>query len=173
MPYWSCERDVSDTDQPIILIAEDREDDILVITKAFEKTGSRIPLQFVRDGEEVVNYLAGTGKYSNRLEYPVPALLLLDLKMPRLDGFEVLRWIRQQPTLAQLRVVVLTSSNELRDVNKAYSLGAHSFLVKPTDFELTVGLASVLEHYWVGLNKPPSVSRPAKTPSEFRSKDNR
>ena len=160
-------------DQPIILVAEDRQDDIILITKAFEKTGSTIPLHFVRDGEEAINYLSGTGKYANRVEYPLPALLLLDLKMPRVDGFEVLRWIRQQHPLAQLRVVVLTSSEALRDVNKAYSLGANSFLVKPRDFDLTIGLAGMLEYYWVRLNKLPIVSRPATTAPESRLNDNR
>ena len=151
-------------DQPFILVAEDREDDIVLITKAFEKAGSGIPLYFVRDGEEAISYIAGTGKYFNRVEYPLPALLLLDLKMPRVDGFEVLKWIRQQPTLTNLRVVVLTSSRDMRDVNRAYSLGANSFLVKPTDFELTVGLAHMLDHYWVRLNKAADTSRPKPKP---------
>ena len=149
------------SEQSIILVAEDREEDIVIIRKAFQKAGLDIPLHFVRDGEETISYLAGVGRYSNRIEYPLPALLLLDLKMPRVDGFEVLRWIRRQPTLANLRVVVLTSSEEIRDVNKAYDLGANSFLVKPMDFELSVGLASALEHYWVQLDKAPAASRPS------------
>src|SRR5437879_6114874 len=115
----------------LILIAEDREDDIFVIRRAFEKAHLLNPLQVVRDGEEAIAYLKGEGKFANRGEYPLPELLLLDLKMPRIDGFEVLRWIRQQPGLNALRVVVLTSSEDIRDVNQAYRLGANSFLVKP------------------------------------------
>src|SRR5438132_4460545 len=109
------------SDQAVILLAEDLEDDILLIRRAFERGNIDKPLQIVRDGEETIAYLKGEGKYANRAEYPLPDLLLLDLKMPRLDGFEVLRWIRQQPGLEGLRVVVLTSSEDMRDVNKAYA----------------------------------------------------
>src|SRR3989442_7719191 len=115
-------------DKAVILLAEDREDDILLIRRAFEKGGIRNPLFVVRDGEEVVSYLEGIGRYSNREEYPLPDLLLLDLKMPRMDGFDVLRWLRQQPGLGSLRVVVLTASDQIRDVNVAYRLGANSFM---------------------------------------------
>src|SRR5258705_8683596 len=114
-------------DQAVILLAEDREDDIALIRKAFARAYVLNPLQVVRDGEEAIAYLSGEGKYSNRAEYPLPDLLLLDLKMPRIDGFEVLKWIREQPGLSALRVVVLTSSEDIRDVNVAYRLGANSF----------------------------------------------
>src|SRR2546428_9867920 len=122
-------------DQAVILLAEDREDDILLIRKAFQEAFINNPLQVVRDGEEAIAYLSGEGKYSNRAEYPLPELMLLDLKMPGTDGFDVLKWMRQQPGLQALRVVVLTSSDQMRDVNAAYQLGANSFLVKPIDFE--------------------------------------
>src|SRR5437879_9371695 len=118
-------------DQAIILLAEDREDDVLLIRKAFSKANISNPLQVVRDGEEAIAYLSGEGKYSNRAEYPFPDLVLLDLKMPRLDGFGVWKWIRAQPGLEGLRVLVLTSSEDMRDINRAYGLGARSFLVKP------------------------------------------
>jgi CheY-like chemotaxis protein len=157
---------VPTTEHRIILVAEDREEDIILITKAFEKAASGVPLRFVRDGEEAIDYLAGKGKYSNRLEYPLPTLLLLDLKMPRMGGFEVLEWLRQQPNLANIRVIVLTSSAELRDVNKAYGLGANSFLVKPLDFEETVSLAAMLDHYWVRLNKVPETPRSSPLKSQ-------
>src|SRR6266850_4379035 len=118
------------SDQAVILLAEDREDDIVLVRRAFAKAYVLNPLQIVRDGEELVAYLKGEGKYANRAEYPLPDLLLLDLKMPRMDGFQVLEWIRQQPGLSNLRVVVLTSSENMRDVNRAYQLGANSFMVK-------------------------------------------
>src|SRR5882762_10353741 len=111
-------------DHAVILIAEDSEDDIVLIRRAFEKAKVLNPLHFVRDGAEAMAYLKGEGKYANRAEFPLPELLLLDLKMPRVDGFDVLRWIRQQPGLSTLRVVVLTSSEDIRDVNVAYRLGA-------------------------------------------------
>src|SRR5690349_14765253 len=115
----------------IILLAEDREDDVLLIQQAFEQAGIRNPLFVVRDGEEAISYLSGEGKYAKREEFPLPDLLLLDLKMPRKDGFDVLRWLMQQPSLSALRVLVLTTSGEIYDVDEAYQLGANSFLVKP------------------------------------------
>jgi CheY-like chemotaxis protein len=150
-------------DQAIILLAEDREDDILLIRRAFRKGGIDNPLQVVRDGDEAVAYLKGDGRYFNREEYPLPDLLLLDLKMPRMDGFEVLRWIRQQPGLSALRVVVLTSSEDIRDVNVAYRLGANSFMVKPMDFDNVVELGKVLRDYWLKLDKAPQTTRPPRS----------
>jgi len=149
-------------DYPVILLAEDREDDILVIRRAFAKGNIHNPLQVVRDGEEAIAYLAGEGKYANRSEYPLPGLLLLDLNMPRMDGFEVLRWIRLQPGIASLRVVVLTSSEEIPDINEAYRLGANSFLVKPLDFQLFVETSKLIKDYWLRVDKEPETFRSAK-----------
>jgi CheY-like chemotaxis protein len=146
----------------VILIAEDREDDILIIRRSFEKAGVPNPIQVVKDGIEVIAYLLGEGKFANRVEYPLPTLLLLDLKMPRIDGFEVLRWLHQQPVLKNLRVIVLTSSQEIRDVNRAYELGANSFLVKPMDFENSVEISKFLNEYWLRTDKAPAISRPDK-----------
>jgi CheY-like chemotaxis protein len=125
----------------------------------------------VRDGEEVVAYLKGDGKFYNREEYPLPSLLLLDLKMPRMDGFEVLKWIRAQQGLSTLRVVVLTSSERIRDVNIAYNLGANSFLVKPMDFEHVLELTKILKDYWLRLDKTPESYRESRgKPSENNNK---
>ena len=147
-------------DRDLILIAEDHEDDVLLIRRSLERANVFNPIQVVHNGEETMAYLRGEGRFSNRAEYPLPALLLLDLKMPRKDGFEVLRWIRQQPTLKALRVVVLTSSEDIRDVNRAYESGANSFLVKPMDFENSVEIAKFLKDYWLRTDKAPSLSRP-------------
>lgn len=149
----------------VILLVEDREDDIVLIRKAFSKAGLLNPLYVVRNGEEAVAYLLGDKPYANRSEYPLPDLILLDLKMPRMDGFEVLTWIRTQPGIRGLPVVVLTSSQELRDVNQAYSLGANSFLVKPLDFENSVELARLLHRYWLKSSKLPETYRPASQPT--------
>ena len=146
-------------DQAVILLAEDREDDIVLIRQAFQKGDIRNPLYVVRNGEEVVAYLNGTGRFFNREEYPLPDLLLLDLKMPGMDGFDVLRWLRQQPAFGSLRVVVLTSSDQIRDVNVAYHLGANSFMVKPTDFQNVVELSKVLRDYWLQMSKGPELRR--------------
>lgn len=148
------------------MLAEDREDDILLITKAFQKSGLNYPLYVVNSGEEVMSYLQGIGKFSNRAEHPLPDLLLLDLKMPGTDGFEVLRWIRSQPGFSNLRVLVLTSSLDIHDVNQAYSLGANSFMVKPFDFENTKELARTIGEYWFGQTKAPQISRPKEKPEE-------
>lgn len=147
-------------DQAVILLAEDRDDDIALIQKAFKKAYIVNPLFVVRDGEEAIAYLSGAGKYSNRAEYPLPDLLLLDLKMPRVDGFEVLKWIRDQPGLSALRVVVLTASDSIRDVNVAYQLGANSFMVKPMDFGDVVNMSRFLTSYWLQMSKTPESYRP-------------
>src|ERR1700693_3046622 len=112
--------------QPVILLAEDLEADILIITRAFKDVYVPHRLLVVRSGEETIEYLLGHGQYGDRQQFPFPALLLLDLKMPRMDGFEVLRWLRAVPALNHLRVIVLTASDHIHDVNQAYKLGASS-----------------------------------------------
>lgn len=151
------------SDQALVLLVEDNEDDVSLVRRAFSKGKVVNPLQVVRSGEEALEYLVGTGRYANRLEYPLPELILLDLKLPGIDGFQVLRWIRQQPGLKALRVVVLTSSNELRDATLAYQTGANSFLVKPVDFEEFVNITNAIQGYWLWTSKSPEVSRPQKS----------
>jgi DNA-binding response OmpR family regulator len=149
-------------DRGVILLVEDREDDVLLVTRAFEKANFQNPMHVVRDGEEAVAYLKGEGKYAHRAEYPLPDLMLLDLKMPRMNGFDVLRWLRTQSGLSSIRVIVLTSCEDIRDVNLAYKLGANSFLVKPLDFEHFVETSKVLRNYWLWLDKGPEAFRPPK-----------
>jgi CheY-like chemotaxis protein len=150
----------------VILLVEDREDDIVLIRKAFEKAELANPLYVVRNGEEAVAYLTGDAAFSNRNEYPLPDLILLDLKMPRLDGFETLLWIRNQPGIRNIPVVILTSSAELRDVTRAYALGANSYLVKPVDFEHSIELVKVLHRYWLRTSRLPQTFRPEPKPDE-------
>jgi CheY-like chemotaxis protein len=150
------------TERSIILLVEDREDDILLVRRAFSAANLDAPLQVVRDGEEAIAYLEGIGKYQNREEFPLPDLVLLDLKLPGLDGYDVLQWIRSNPALKALRVIVLTSSEEIRDVNKAYSMGANSFLVKPFEFTNYPALINSLSKFWLEDSRKPEVSRPAK-----------
>lgn len=144
----------------MILLAEDREDDIVLIRRALQKTSVEHALFVVKNGEDAVSYLQGVGKFSNRAEYPLPSLLLLDLKMPGMDGFDTLRWIKGQPGFGSLRIVVLTSSDAIYDVNLAYQLGANSFMVKPFDFENTLELAKIITRYWLDKSKEPEISRP-------------
>src|SRR6267142_899156 len=145
-------------DRPIILLAEDREDDVIIIRKAFAKSNFPCLLNVVRDGEQVIAYLKGETPFADRDQHPLPSLLLLDLKMPRKDGFEVLQWIRAQPAFFALRVVVLTSSRLTSDINLAYERGANSFLVKPADFENYVELSEFINGFWLQFNKTIEVS---------------
>jgi CheY-like chemotaxis protein len=146
--------------QALILLVDDSDNDIVLMRRAFIKARVLNPLLTIASGEEAVAYLTGTGRYANRAEYPLPGLILLDIKMQGMDGFDVLRWIRSQPGLKSLRVVMLTSSNEMRDVNLAYQLGANSFLIKPVDFERFVEISQALSGYWLWMDKAPEAYRP-------------
>lgn len=156
-------------DNATILLAEDREDDIILIQRAFKTGGIPYPLMVVRDGEEAISYLSGVGRYSNRELYPIPSLFLLDLTLPVTDGFEVLRWVRAQPHLKNLPVVVLTASDRIRDVNQAYQLGAYSFLVKTLDFLDAISLAQSITEYWLKIKKNTPAQLP---PQQWPPKEN-
>ena len=153
-------------DRAVILLVEDQENDIQLIQPGFKRAQLPNPVQIVRDGEDAIAYFSGDKQFANRVEFPLPKLILLDLKLPGVDGFEVLKWIRSQPGLQSLIVVVLTSSDHIQDVNRAYQLGANSFMVKPMDFENVVELSSLLRDYWILANKAPESFREPK----FRSK---
>lgn len=157
------------SDHAIILLAEDDEDYVVLIKKVFATAHIPNPVHVVWNGEEAIAYLKGEGKFSNRDEYPLPDIFLLDLKMPRVNGFEVLKWVRQQPQLAALRILVLTSSDQIRDVNEAYRLGANSFLVKPFDFEDFTHLSRLIADFWFKASRTPETSRPPRE-SESRAK---
>ena len=148
--------------QPVVLLAEDNDNDVLTLREALRRAGIEIPLQIVEDGDEAIAYLRGVGKFANRAEYPLPDLFLLDLRMPGRDGFEVLEWLRQQPSLAPLRTIVLTTSEEISDVDRAYALGANSFLTKPMDL---LDFGNTLEstfNYWLKTTRAPQVNRPGE-----------
>jgi CheY-like chemotaxis protein len=122
--------------QLTILAAEDDEDYAFFIQKALEGLGIRRPFTVLSNGEQVINYLAGQGKYADRREFPCPDLLLTDLKMPRLSGLEVLEWMRENEHLAVIPTIVLSSSADPGDIRRAYELGATAYLVKPANFNL-------------------------------------
>jgi len=140
-----------------VLLAEDDANDVLLIQRAFQKTNIANPLRVVRDGEEALAYLSGQEPYADRDRHPLPMLLLLDLKLPRKSGFEVLQWLRQQSSLKRLPVVVLTSSNQNPDINKAFDLGANSYLVKPGGLDSLLELVKNLDMYWLILNEKPEL----------------
>ena len=141
----------------VVLLADDDPNDVFLLQRAFQKTNIANPLRVVRDGEEAMAYLSGQDQYADRQRHPLPVLLLLDLKMPRKSGFEVLRWLRQQAGLKRLPVVVLTSSNQSPDINKAFDLGANSYIVKPGGFDSLVEMVKNLNLYWLILNEKPQL----------------
>lgn len=146
-------------DNEIILLVEDDPNDVLLIQRAFQKAGLHNSLKVVRNGDEAIEYLNGEGDYADRQRFPLPFLVLLDLKMPGTDGFEVLTWARNTPSLKRLLVVVLTSSNLQSDVDKAYDLGANSYLVKPVEFDDMVNLIKRFEAYWTEMNRTPTTPK--------------
>src|SRR5215472_7393547 len=146
-----------------ILLVEDDDNDVVLIQCAFKKAGLNPALKTVRNGAEAIEYLGGEGRYADREQFPMPFLLLLDLRMPGTDGFEVLRWVRAAPELKRLLVVVLTSSNLQSDVDRAYELGANSYLVKPVGFQEMLHLVQRFEIYWSEINRSPSAPSSLKT----------
>jgi CheY-like chemotaxis protein len=137
-----------------VLLAEDDPDDVLLTQIAFEKARLANPLMVARDGEEAIAYLKGEGRYADREQFPIPILLLLDLKMPKLNGFQVLKWLQTQPQLAGLHVAIMTSSDHDPDMARAYELGAGSYLIKPPDAEALLALVQRLHAYWLILDQP-------------------
>ena len=142
-----------------ILLVEDSPDDALLITRAFRKANLANSVQLVRDGEEAVAYLKGDPPFSDRVQFPLPVLMLLDLKLPRRSGLEVLEWVRQDGTLKRRPVVVLTSSRESVDVNRAYDLGVNSYLTKPVGFNALLEMVRSVNLYWLILNEQPEIGR--------------
>lgn len=141
-----------------LLIAEDDANDVFFLKRAFEQADIQNPLHFVHDGQEAIDYLSGAGMFSDRIQYPLPSLLILDLKMPRKTGMEVLKWLDEQPELRRLPVVVFTSSAHQKDVERAYQLGANAFVVKPSSVGRRIELAKVIKGFWLDFNEPSLLS---------------
>ncbi len=132
-----------------VLVVEDNPDDVTLLERAFSKGGPDVPLHFARDGKEALDYLKGVDRFVDRKLYPLPTLLVLDLKMPGIDGFDIIQWVRKNPALKDLRIVVLSSSSEPSDVSRAHELGANAYHVKPHDPNALVGMVEGLRAYWV------------------------
>jgi CheY-like chemotaxis protein len=147
-------------DQATILLVEDDAADATLLRRAFSKAKIPNPIRVVISAEEAVAYLKGVDKYHERAQYPLPALILLDFKLPGMSGQGFLAWLRAQPDLKALRVVVLSGGDDARDINLAYQLGANSFLTKPTDFDRFVELSEAVHRYWLWLDQTPEVVRP-------------
>lgn len=142
---------------PVLLI-EDNEDDVLFVQRAFRRAKLSNPLSVMEDGDAALAYLSGEGKYADRDRYPVPTLILLDIKLPRRNGLEVLEWLRAQPGLRRIPVVVLTSSRESADVDRAFDLGASGYLVKPVDFDGLLEMVQTIGVYWMVMSELPSTT---------------
>lgn len=141
-----------------ILLAEDDESDVLLIQRALKQLGGNVQLYIVPDGEAAVEYLSGEGIYADRTKYPLPSMMLLDLKMPRRSGLEVLQWVREHPNLRRLPVVVLTSSVMPSDLRDAYNYRANSYLGKSS--AVASGALKDLLKYWVTFNQHPNWNSP-------------
>jgi CheY-like chemotaxis protein len=143
-----------------VLLVEDDPNDVALVRRAFRRAGLEGEPRVVHDGEAASDYLEGAHRFADRAANPLPALVLLDLKLPRRSGLEVLERLRATPGLRRLPVVMLTSSGEMRDVDRAYDLGANAYLVKPVD---PAELQEVVRHlgmFWLGANRRPSPGDP-------------
>jgi CheY-like chemotaxis protein len=139
---------------PTILIAEDSESDQMLIELGFQKAKFPFSIQFVADGLSATEYLEGAGHYGNRAEFPIPIVLLTDLKMPRMDGFELLAWVREREKWRNLPVIVVTGSNQSQDLRQALDLGANSYVVK----DLLMRPPPMLFDAILRLSSPPTVN---------------
>jgi CheY-like chemotaxis protein len=144
-----------------ILLVDDSENDLMLMRVAFEKAKSNISLQEVRNGEEAIAYLKGEGPYGDRNKFPLPIVMLLDLNMPKKNGFDVLAWVRAQPVLKRLAIIILTASMRSEDVERAFDLGATSFLVKPSNLQALIDMMRCLSD-WVQINHFPPLDEAGK-----------
>jgi two-component system response regulator len=141
--------------QRSILLVEDNPDDVDLTRRAFQRAGLTQPLDVVEDGLEALDYLFARGEFAHRADAPLPSLVLLDLNLPRMDGHAVLRQIRTHPFTRFLPVVILTSSDEERDLVESYSHGCNSYVRKPVSYTEFVEAARQLGVYWLVLNRLP------------------
>jgi len=138
-----------------ILVVEDDPDDTLLLQRAFASAPSHVPIHYVQDGQEAIDFLKAQPPFDNPIEQPLPTLVLLDLKMPRMDGFDVLEWLWRQPGQNRIVAVVFSSSNQREDINRAYALGARSYFVKPADPSQFIDIVRQLQAYWLEHNVLP------------------
>ncbi len=137
-----------------ILVAEDDENDLLLLKRAFLKNGITNPTHLSPDGADACAYLKGEGVYSDREKYPFPSIIITDLKMPKFSGFEILEWLKNHPNCHVIPVIVLSASRQEEDVKKAYQLGANAFLNKPSTYPELEKLVRVVADFWNLCEKP-------------------
>ena len=139
-----------------ILLVEDEDNDIILVQRATERGGAGHTVYAVRDGEEAVHYLRGEGQYADRQKFPLPNVILSDLKMQSMDGFEFLRWLRGHPECSVIPTIVFSSSRQERDVREAYRLGANSYITKPSTAEELMQVLKATYEYWSRCECPPA-----------------
>lgn len=132
-----------------ILLVEDSEDDFILLRRAFKQAGVTIPMHWVSDGQQAIDYLAGKDAFADRTVHPLPSIILMDIKMPYKTGFEVLAWLRQEAALKTVPVLMLTSSNDENDRAKAEKLGANAYLVKPSSIDALIGVVKNVAAEWL------------------------
>jgi CheY-like chemotaxis protein len=135
-----------------ILLVEDNDNDVVFMQRALKNADLLNPLQVVNDGEQAIDYLTGRGTFSDRTKFPAPILVFLDLKLPTKSGLEILRWLRESPEFKTLVVLVLTTSNEPKDIESALKLGANAYLVKPSMFSELTELMKATKAFWLNFN---------------------
>lgn len=138
-----------------ILYAEDDPNDVFFIKHAFAKVGVANPLHTVADGQAAKNYLAGVGAFTDRHRYPLPCLVLLDIKLPQVSGWDVLHWMQDQPNLRKIPVIIFSASSFPSDIEKAYAIGANAYVVKPVTLDERLAFAHAIRAVWLQLHYPP------------------
>ena len=142
----------------IILLVEDSNNDAQLMMRAFRRPGVENRVRLAHDGEEAMAYLAGLGKYADREKNPLPAVILLDLNLPKFNGYQLMLWLRTQPEIKRIPVVVLTESHDPAAINRAYDAGASSYLVKPDTSADFCAVADLVQSYWITLNEKPRLA---------------
>ena len=138
-----------------ILLVEDDPNDVFFVQDAIEKSARGHKLYAVKDGDEAIAYLQGRGAYANREAYPVPNIILTDLKMPEMDGFEFLQWLKEHPECGMIPAIVFSSSRQDADVRKAHRLGANAYIMKPTSLAELVDVLRTTYEFWSHCERPP------------------
>jgi two-component system response regulator len=149
-----------------ILLVEDEENDVFFMQEALKKAGVLNPIRVASDGQQAIDYFKGAGKFANRQEFPLPCLVMLDLKLPYVMGLDVLKWIRQQPEVSAI-VIILSSSKAEADISAAYRLGANAYLFKPTDTSRLQVIAKSIKDFWLTQNTPPPESHEKESATDL------
>jgi CheY-like chemotaxis protein len=142
------------SEKQTILLVDDSKDDLMLMREAFEMAKCNILLQEAGNGEEAIAYLKGEGQYGDRNKFPLPIIMLLDLNMPKMNGFDVLAWVRGQPGLKRLAIIILTASMRREDMERVFDLGATSYLVKPSNLQTLAAMMRCLCE-WIQINHFP------------------